>query len=61
VNIEAYLLALSPQDALMLKHFKDTGATFDIVLRAPTSTTLFELQPVNQDYLVDRYGFVVMK
>jgi hypothetical protein len=61
VTIRAYLLALSPQDALLLKHLKDRDARFDLVLRAPTSTTLFELQPVNQDYLVDRYGFVVMK
>ena len=51
----AYLLALSPQDALVLKHLKDIGATFDIVLRAPTSHQLFEVQPVMSDYLLDRY------
>jgi pilus assembly protein CpaB len=51
----AYLLALSPQDALVLKHLKDTGATFDFVLRAPTSHQLFEVQPVMSDYLLDRY------
>jgi len=51
----AYLLALSPQDALVLKHLNDTGATFDFVLRAPTSHQLFEVQPVMSDYLLDRY------
>ena len=51
----AYLLALSPQDALVLKHLKDIGATFDFVLRAPTSHQLFEVQPVMSDYLLDRY------
>ena len=61
VTIRAYLLALSPQDALLLKHLKDTGAIFDLVLRSPTSTTLFELPAINRDYLLDRYGFVILK
>ena len=39
----AYLLALNPRDALILKHLKDTDAIFDIVLRAPTSTIQFDL------------------
>ena len=30
----AYMLALNPQDALVIKHLKDIGADFDIVLRA---------------------------
>jgi pilus assembly protein CpaB len=40
-RIKAYLLALNPQDALILKHLKDTEAIFDIVLRAPTSIAQF--------------------
>jgi pilus assembly protein CpaB len=36
-NVKAYLLAVSPQDALVLKHLNDAGGTFDIVLRSPTS------------------------
>jgi pilus assembly protein CpaB len=51
----AFLLALSPQDALVLKHLKDTGAIFDLVLRAPTSSQLFETNPVTTNYLFDRY------
>jgi Flp pilus assembly protein CpaB len=52
---QAILLALDPQDALVLKHLKDDGATFDFVLRAPTSDQLFELDPVMPEYLIDRY------
>jgi len=55
-NTVALLLALDPQDALVLKHLKDTGAIFDFVLRSPTSNLLFELEPVTEDYLIDLYG-----
>jgi pilus assembly protein CpaB len=55
-NTVALLLALEPQDALVLKHLKDTGAIFDFVLRSPTSNLLFELEPVTSDYLVDLYA-----
>ena len=55
-NTVALLLALDPQDALVLKHLKDTNAIFDFVLRSPTSNQLFELEPVTADYLVDLYG-----
>ena len=61
VRVRAYLLALNPQDALLLKHLKDTGATFDFVLRAPTSNQLFELQTVTSDYLIDRYALSILK
>ncbi|HSF83599.1 MAG TPA: SAF domain-containing protein [Anaerolineales bacterium] len=61
IRIQAYLLALLPQDALVLKHLKDTGATFDLVLRSPTSTQLFELNPVYSDYLTDRYELTIPK
>jgi len=56
IEPQAILLALSPQDALVLKHVKDAGGVIDIVLRAPTSTQLFQLEPVMPDYLKDRYG-----
>jgi pilus assembly protein CpaB len=60
-RIKTFLLALSPQDALVLKHLKDTGAKFDLVLRAPTSTELFDLTPVIPDYLVDRFELEIKK
>lgn len=56
VRIRAYLLALAPQDALVLKHLKDTGAQFDLVLRSPSSEQFFELQPVVPQYLIDLFG-----
>jgi pilus assembly protein CpaB len=55
-NTVALLLALDPQDALILKHLKDTGAIFDLVLRSPTSNLVFELEPVTPEYLVDLFG-----
>lgn len=61
IKVQAYLLAVAPQDALLLKHLKDAGANFDFVLRAPTSSQLFELQTVTSDYLIDRYQLVIPK
>jgi pilus assembly protein CpaB len=59
-KIRSYLLALPPQDALVLKHLKDTNATFDFVIRAPTSTTQFDLTPVTSDYIVELYGLEIL-
>jgi pilus assembly protein CpaB len=53
--IRAYLLALKAQDALVLKHMRDTGANFDFVLRSPTSNELFDVSPVTVDYLLQRF------
>jgi pilus assembly protein CpaB len=59
-KITSYLLALSPQDALVLKHLNDTGATFDFVIRNPTSTTQFDLTPVTAEYIVELYGLEIL-
>jgi Flp pilus assembly protein CpaB len=56
---QAYLLALPPQDALVLKHLKDIGVTFDYVLRSPTSTEFFDLTPVISEYLIQKYELEV--
>jgi pilus assembly protein CpaB len=61
VRVRAYLLVLNPQDALVLKHMRDTGAIFDFVLRSPTSNELFELSPVTVDYLVQRFELSIPK
>lgn len=55
VRVRAYLLAVNPQDALVLKYLIDTGGMFDIVLRNPNANQLFELEPVFDEYLQDRY------
>jgi pilus assembly protein CpaB len=59
-RIKAYLLALNPQDALILKHLKDTGAIFDIVIRAPTSKAQFDLTPVTEEYIIEYYGLEIL-
>jgi hypothetical protein len=59
-RITSYLLALDPQDALVLKHLKDTDAIFDIVLRAPTSTMQFDLTPVTEEYIIELYGLEIL-
>ncbi len=59
-DIRAYLLALNPQDALILKHLKDTGATFDFVLRSPTSNIQFDLTPVTEEYIIEFYGLEIL-
>jgi Flp pilus assembly protein CpaB len=55
IKVRAYLLALNTQDALVLKNMRDAGAIFDIVLRSPTSTDLFDISPVTEEYLLQRY------
>jgi Flp pilus assembly protein CpaB len=60
VNIRAYLLALEPQDALVMKYLKDAGTIFDFVLRAPTSTGQFNLTPVTTEYLTELYGLEIL-
>ena len=51
----AIVFALDPQDALVLKHLRNRGGTVDIVLRAPDAKQPFSTQPVNEDYLINRY------
>lgn len=59
VRVRAYLLAMNAQDALVLKHMRDSGAIFDFVLRSPTSNELFPVSPVTVDYLIQRYELQV--
>lgn len=59
-KISAYLLALAPQDALVLKHLKDMEATFDFVIRAPTSTVQYDLTPVTEEYITELYGLEIL-
>ncbi len=59
IRVRAYLLALNAQDALVLKNMRDVGATFDIVLRSPTSNELFDISPVTEEYLLQRYKLQV--
>ena len=59
-SISSYLLALDPQDALVLKYLKDSGAVFDIVLRAPTSLTNFNLTSVGEQYIINQFRLEIL-
>lgn len=61
IEVRAYLLALNPQDALVLKNLIDSGAKFDIVLRSPTSTELFNVIPVTSEYLIERFQLEISR
>jgi Flp pilus assembly protein CpaB len=61
VTVRAYLLALRAQDALVLKNLIDSGAIFDIVLRSPSSSELFEVSPVTLEYLVEQYQLEIIE
>ena len=52
---DAVLLTISPQDALALKYAIDAGGTIDLVLRAPGVERPFVTDPVDVDYLINRY------
>jgi len=60
IIVQAYLLSLPPQDALLLKYLIDAGAIFDMVIRAPTSTEEFELTPITSEYLTELYGLGII-
>lgn len=49
---EALLLAVSPQDALLIKYFRDMGAAPDFALRSPAAEGTFDVAPVDGDYLL---------
>jgi len=52
---DAILLTLSPQDALVLKYAQDADGVFDIVLRAPGIERPFSVEPVDAQYVIDRF------
>ena len=51
----ALLFTLNPQDALVLKYVIDKGGVQDIVLRAPGMERPFSVEPVDVDYVINRY------
>jgi pilus assembly protein CpaB len=52
---DGVLLSIPPQDALALKYAIDAGGTLDLVLRAPGVERPYETDPVDIDYLINRY------
>jgi len=54
-SVKAVLFTLTPQDALVLKYVKDAGGVQDIVLRAPGAEHPFSIEPVDVDFVINRY------
>ena len=54
-SVTAVLFTLTPQDALVLKYAKDAGGVQDIVLRAPGAEYAFSIEPVDVDFVINRY------
>jgi pilus assembly protein CpaB len=52
---DTLLVTVSPQDALALKYAIDAGGALDILLRPPGVTRPFLADPVDVDYLINRY------
>ncbi len=55
----ALILKVDPQDAVVLKYLRDSTGTIDLALRSPENDALFNVQPVNINYLMLRYGIVL--
>jgi pilus assembly protein CpaB len=49
-------LMLTPQDALVLKQARESGATIELAVRAENDLQLFTTQQVTLDYIMARFG-----
>jgi len=56
VRPDSLLVTLPPQDALTLKYAMDAGGTVDFVLRSPGVERPFEIDPVDIDFMINRYS-----
>ena len=55
----ALILKIDPQDAVVLKYLRDSVGQIELALRSPTNNALFDVDPVNINYLVLRYGIAL--
>ena len=53
------VLAVDPQDAVILRYFVDANARLSIDLRSPELTSIFDVVPVTVNYLADKFGITV--
>ena len=60
-KITGLVLAVDPQDGVILKYFIDAGAKVSIDLRSPKLTVTFDVSPVTLEYLADKYKIQVPK
>jgi Flp pilus assembly protein CpaB len=56
---KALLLKIDPQDAVVLKYIRDSIGRITLALRSPERDDLWEVEPVNINYLMLRYGIVL--
>lgn len=59
--ITGLVLAVDPQDGIIIKYFVDSGAKVSIDLRSPKLTATFDVSPVTLEYLADKYKITVPK
>jgi len=59
--VTGLVLAVDPQDGIILKYFVDSGAKVSIDLRSPKLTVTFDVSPVTLEYLADKYKINVPK
>lgn len=52
---DAILLAVAPQEALILKYLIDAGAPMDLLLRSPGNNSLLAVVPVDEQFLIDYF------
>ena len=58
-KIVGLVLAVDPQDAVVLRYFVDANARLSVSLRSPNLTSIFDVVPVTVNYLADRFGIQV--
>lgn len=55
--IQAVIVLVDHQQALILKYAKDSGGVVDLALRAPDDTNAVKTDPVTIDFLFERFDF----
>lgn len=60
-EIVGLVLAVDPQDAVVLRYFIDANAPIAIDLRAPKLTSSFDIVPVTINYIANKFGVQVPK
>jgi Flp pilus assembly protein CpaB len=58
-TITGLVLAVDPQDGIIMKYFIDSGAKVSIDLRSSKLTATFDVSPVTLEYLADKYKITV--
>jgi pilus assembly protein CpaB len=56
---DTILLTVPPQDALVLKYALDAGGLLSFALRAPDNDRTYEVEPVDVDYVINRYAIPI--